>query len=668
MANYFPTNYGYSSAAKSPKQPLSDLPRTDGFGHSYNTRFRQLQQQQQPIFDYKTPQVYTTTAQNFVPVQDNTWNSKQCTSGASSVVDSLTRDVAGLHLGRANPSTSSGPSTPTAPHRSAAASRRNESSSATQASSPNGASSSATQASSPNGASSSATQASSPNGASSSTTQASSPSGAHRTSIQAVTPNESYSSSTSTTAGASAAHHTSPQVNQAWAQQGSPFATRSKPFPDSPMPMFNRAVTQPAPLTPAILANFPYRETLSPMSPFNPVTGTVLPASYERHRQEMGQMKKLHADFQSSLVKFSLTEGMAFSEWLFNTLPNFRFQEVERVRVMAMSDKLNGINEAVEKSRKPIQNLMRCYQLYEKLVKTAYGSRSTLAKQEAQRRLVEVEMLLNQLEAEVKIELLYLNSSFRTFICDFTSFLTKKAIADETAAHRAFYDAYLRDKAQGAPKLPTTFAGMGYEYKQLLNQTREFRGSAWLNDLMRPYVEGLFLQDLKKPYQGELVALNISALSRWIIGVEQNWENYPEEVQNAVLGMKERVGCWEQYDSEAAQKGKSLEVYLRFHHHLEGNITYPFKEVEMTPEMEGYFKELNTFGGLTTWLQSVYIYFNQETGWSRRADIALKKKALIVYCFDINNQNEAVQAMAIKHAKQIVKHLYSVELTVNQQQ
>jgi hypothetical protein len=487
-----------------------------------------------------------------------------------------------------------------------------------------------------------------------------------------TTANNSYNSPATSTAPAKEKENTPLRQPQAAANASPATPSASSPYPlfqsaarghqDTPIP-FTRLPAPPSPMTPPYLQNFPYQNTLSPMSPCQPAYGTTLPPSYTRHRQEMESIKIAYQTFNNVLGRFGCDKQHMFSEWLFNNLPGIRFERGEELYITFMSEKLNQINQEVEQSHKPIQNLMRCYQLYENLVKKAYGYNQAKPL-EALRKIEEVEQHLFLLESQVNHQILNLHASFRVFIFTFTSRLSKTKIQNENSAYQVFQ----QEKLKQRPSMPLTFAGMGYEYKQLLNQTREFRGTAWLNDLLHVFLESYYLTHYKRPFNGERVSVQVSGLSQWIIDVEKNLALYPENVQNAIYGMKERVGCWEQYNSiKAVNRGQALEVYLNFHHHLQGSINYPFKEVDLTKGMINHLKELNQPNGLRDWLSKAEWQFSNVTGWRKNADIAVKEKALLIYCFDFEFPNELFKERVINQAKQIVKYMYSVELTQNMQ-
>ncbi len=400
-----------------------------------------------------------------------------------------------------------------------------------------------------------------------------------------------------------------------------------------------------------------YKNSFSPSSPCIPVSGTRLPVAYTLHRQNMEKLKKDHSQLKSLVHQFGcsdLREG--FSRLFHERFPGYSFPKEDTKKMMAMSDKLRSFLNAMKAAdKKQFRDLLCAYQLYEKLTKMAYRDGRT----DVLKQLSEVEESLLQLKFKAQTEISNLSYSFKSFIFDLTSYLSRSVVYDEQKAFQVYcemnqkytYEVKTRNESQA-------FAGLDIEYRQLIKNVREIRGTNWLNVVMEAYLN----ENYRKLNPGEKVSISIDALSTWINKSDENFVFVSEEVRNAVLEVKEKIGCWDD-----PLQGKSLAAFLNFHGQT-GSIPYPYKE--LMPLGEKLYKQwlsINDPNVLKLWIGDVKNYFHPQTGWKVNAPIDIKEKAILIYCLDPKVDNALLEKAKL-YARDIVHFMYTQELTNNNQE
>ena len=397
------------------------------------------------------------------------------------------------------------------------------------------------------------------------------------------------------------------------------------------------------------------------------ISATPLPPSYYQHRAAMSGINLQHTNLNTLINKYGCTEITTFSGLCHDKFPSIRFSKNDTDTLMTLERSLINHNKELRNSHEPLQNLIRGYQRYEKLMKKAYSQTQRVESSQLPAVLEEiknVEKLLIEYEAEAKQVVSRLSTSFNGFILAFATLLSGREVINEGEAY-AIYSEAIRANPPRPRTMPATFVGMSYEYKALIDNQRQMKGNRWLDNLMKAYLEN-------HNYSTDGAwNIPIVSLSAWANSVDENFENVPVHIQNAVLGLKERVGCWEQQDViDQRNRGQSLEAYLRFHSKIEGNINFPFVEkIVLSQDLQNKHNRLNNnTTAVKTWLRAVNRFFDPHTGWVKGADILMKEEAVLIRCLGLNIPDLALKEEAINKAKMIVSHIYSNELIIDLQQ
>lgn len=396
-----------------------------------------------------------------------------------------------------------------------------------------------------------------------------------------------------------------------------------------------------------VLPEAQVKYTFSPVSPAIPSNRVYLPADYSTHRIKMSQLRDQYMSLNSLLNQFGCTKQPMFSQLFFERFPGYTFKKEHTPLMRAMTKQLNDFYKARTAADVPFKNIMRTYQSYEKLIKLGYRDQ----------QVSQAGCELTQLETEVEKELIQLNQSFKRFVFQLTSYLSGRPVNDTTQAfqiysqmnHKYTYEVTARNTAQ-------TFAGMPLEYKHLIHNARAIKGTQWINRVMEAFIKPNY--PTHKP--GQKVMVSMEGLAQWIIDCDRYFEQVTPEMKEAVLEVREKIGCW----IDPITNVKSLVAYFRFHHpELTGNgIPYPFMErMPLTPRMESLFRGLNDTTELKIWMRETRRLFKVDQGWDLNAKIILKEQAVLIYALEFNVDAQVLQ-LAKELAQSVVHDIFAFEL------
>lgn len=450
-----------------------------------------------------------------------------------------------------------------------------------------------------------------------------------------------------------------------------PRASGHPQYPDTPIPKMKAAYS---PVSPLLARSSPKHITGSPALPQG-YNVSRLPPAFAAHRSNMDKIRKEYESLRSLLLQFGCGDAPYLTQLLQERFPKFTFQS--DAKVWELSHQLRQFNKDMERFVGPFKELLR----FEKMVQLVYGDEVTSRHGELLQAEADLAVKLSETENLIYPtlqEAIRLRQNFERFAMDLASFVSGSKVTDINTAFSTYCQMNRKYTfgSRATKRYPGTFAGMGFEYKQLINNVREIKGTFWLDTVMEAYLK--HLKFTATP--GVKLSISIDALAQWILDSDNKFHAVSKQTQNAILEVREKIGCWQDLNLETKLNesgqlmyqgtlGKSLAVYLRFHCRLSNDILYPFvDDMQITPQMRQHLDRASNPANLAHWVTEVEANFHPTTGWKSQTPIHLKEMAVIIHAFELSNNNPALVERAKQMAADIVHYIYTAELSNDDQQ